>query len=157
MTPWKRACAGSEDELGTCSNCAFEKPPMSLSHMSAHVLTESGVEKSHNSSVFCGALRPSNLIASMAHVNNITQLVWRRADEERAQETVLIAGSPILDNLLNSSKLRFQKFGKPAAAHSCTVALMISSFADARYGSDPRRIDSPKTSTKSDCAEMKAL
>ena len=89
-----------------------EDPPMSVSDMSAQDSTAAGSEKSHSTRSFLGLSRASSLMAGRVSVSD---------DLTRVLQDV-----PIADSLLNSSRLRRQKLGKPAESSKIVVDLIVS-------------------------------
>jgi len=114
IVPENRTCVGADTAglAGMKLSEDVEDPPISVSDMSAQDSTAAGSEKSHSTRSFLGLSRASSLMAGRVSVSD---------DLTRVLQDV-----PIADSLLNSSRLRRQKLGKPAESSKIVVDLIVS-------------------------------
>jgi len=85
---------------------------MSVSDMSAQESTAAESEKSHSTRSCLGLSRASSLMAARMSVDEDVSQIWQDL--------------PIAESLLNSSRLRRQKLGKPAESSNMVVVLIVS-------------------------------
>lgn len=119
MSPWNRACAGSEALCGIYSRATLEKPPVSASDIFLQAGTVPGSEKSSRTYGAVGVWRPS---AFRALTLDVSYDHHRRERAFNQFSSLERRDEPMLDSLLNSSRLRFAKPGASRRDEGCIAA-----------------------------------